>query len=970
MRLQYGIAVNLGFIAFLSSFMLALGGREFWLPVLVFFAWMGSFYLTDLSRRVILSDGVANIILLLIVFATIGDIVRYRGEGLALSIARVVIFVQAVLLFKKKTPRNCWHILILSFLQVVVASVFPQTTPYALLLVLFVFASLCAFCLIFLYKENLYYRRHSFHRSRQERLETEWQFKKQDKTRLAKIALATLFTGPLAFFISFNDRKSKHADSEDASVDDVEPGKGKANTWDVDSLWEAGRGDSDDADGKNVDEEAAEEHRPFSAVATGPRFGFNRFRHRNAEKPRRWPLLEEVPRFSGGTRRNGTVGDKRSLYFRLAKWTLFSLVFSVVVFFLFPRFEQVEFFGVQFSYENWQGNTQPVAGVGFTENVRLGSLGNVLQQHREVMSVRFFHDAPFRLEGARPYTEIDGQTVYFRGVTLIHYNYGLWNDRPTGTPFQGNSPSVEGGSVPEELESLRAGSLTMKRPFPFRMSPGGHYNRSWGDEVLFIPDGDLVTLVMRVQPLNSETLFAPWPFWLSPVRSSHRYGDHVVNIQNGRLRRNIRRREPLDLLLCTAAFHQGRQYPLTPCQERVTAEALLQLPESVETELPSLTAMAQQWDAESALPKEDVIGRARFLEHKLATSEHFRYRLGGVIREYGTDPVEDFIRNHPEGHCEYFASALALMLRSVGIGSRIVVGFKTDCVLSDEGEYSVRQSDAHSWVEAYVPRESISREILESSDVEQHRGAAINPLPARRPPFLPFSRVDWWDFGAWLRLDPTPEAAVIATDRLRFSWRDFLRDLQDGWNDLVLNMNTSKQTQYVYAPLARGASWVAEHVFRIDYWKRILPEIVAKYKQLFDDFRAGQGRLKNAILLVVPPVLLLLVLALLLHFLARRLRLRSFLTLTGTGRRARTTVGFYLRLEKVLARLDMVREPAQTQAAFLRHCAVQLPKPLSLEMIADAFYRVRFGGQTLTEAEKTEIETTLARLAEIVKMKK
>ena len=47
-------------------------------------------------------------------------------------------------------------------------------------------------------------------------------------------------------------------------------------------------------------------------------------------------------------------------------------------------------------------------------------------------------------------------------------------------------------------------------------------------------------------------------------------------------------------------------------------------------------------------------------------------------RDPTIDPIEDFVTKHPQGHCEYFATALTLMLRSLGIPARVVSGFKCD----------------------------------------------------------------------------------------------------------------------------------------------------------------------------------------------------------------------------------------------------------------------------------------------------
>lgn len=67
------------------------------------------------------------------------------------------------------------------------------------------------------------------------------------------------------------------------------------------------------------------------------------------------------------------------------------------------------------------------------------------------------------------------------------------------------------------------------------------------------------------------------------------------------------------------------------------------------------------------------------------------------------DPIGHFLFERKQGHCEYFASSLALMLRSLGIPSRVVTGFQGGTLNPINGWYTVRASDAHSWVEAFIP---------------------------------------------------------------------------------------------------------------------------------------------------------------------------------------------------------------------------------------------------------------------------
>jgi transglutaminase-like putative cysteine protease len=63
--------------------------------------------------------------------------------------------------------------------------------------------------------------------------------------------------------------------------------------------------------------------------------------------------------------------------------------------------------------------------------------------------------------------------------------------------------------------------------------------------------------------------------------------------------------------------------------------------------------------------------------------------------------VADFLFNIRAGHCEYFATAMVLMLRARRIPARLVNGFQMGEYSDVSGVYTVRQSDAHSWVEVY-----------------------------------------------------------------------------------------------------------------------------------------------------------------------------------------------------------------------------------------------------------------------------
>src|SRR5581483_11834579 len=105
----------------------------------------------------------------------------------------------------------------------------------------------------------------------------------------------------------------------------------------------------------------------------------------------------------------------------------------------------------------------------------------------------------------------------------------------------------------------------------------------------------------------------------------------------------------------------------------------------------------------------DVIqksGARTWYDAARAVESHLRANYGYTLelKAGGSDPLSDFLFNVKQGHCEYFATAMAVMLRTQGIATRIVNGFLPGEYNEAAGAFTVRQSDAHSWVEVYFPQ--------------------------------------------------------------------------------------------------------------------------------------------------------------------------------------------------------------------------------------------------------------------------
>lgn len=125
------------------------------------------------------------------------------------------------------------------------------------------------------------------------------------------------------------------------------------------------------------------------------------------------------------------------------------------------------------------------------------------------------------------------------------------------------------------------------------------------------------------------------------------------------------------------------------------ARHYLQMPEGHER----VAALAREWTRGAASEREKVDRLMRRLR-----DGDFRYSLE-TPRLRGRLPLDVFLFEARAGHCEYFATALAVQLRSLGIASRNVTGFLGGRYNGYGSYYALRQGDAHSWVEAWLPGE-------------------------------------------------------------------------------------------------------------------------------------------------------------------------------------------------------------------------------------------------------------------------
>ncbi len=260
---------------------------------------------------------------------------------------------------------------------------------------------------------------------------------------------------------------------------------------------------------------------------------------------------------------------------------------------------------------------------GFDEEVQLGQLGEILENDAVVMTVELSDEDGKTI---RPETEL-----LWRGVTLIHYEKGYWRRQAQRSQTVVKMPPDRGG----------------KRRHQIRQ-------------------------VIKLEPNDSNTLFA-----IRPVRGMGTDAPSqlapYMNPIDGTLFRPDARGGAYDYIVDSDAdptAHQRNEV----CPSEFHTEVLLSIPEELKARLRKIAepiVAAIPWDDPDAIAR-----RAHAIEAFLRDSGQYNYSLRMDVIDPTLDPVEDFLVNRKQGHCEYFASALALLLRSIDIPARIVIGFK------------------------------------------------------------------------------------------------------------------------------------------------------------------------------------------------------------------------------------------------------------------------------------------------------
>lgn len=530
---------------------------------------------------------------------------------------------------------------------------------------------------------------------------------------------------------------------------------------------------------------------------------------------------------------------------------------GVVIFFVLPRLSA--------NYLASFAGRNPLA-TGFSEEVELGQIGVIQQSNEVVMHVRVHGDTTGQ------YGE-----MYWRGLALAVFDGTRWSN-PTRLSEE---ESASGARRPRMMVlQSRTGSFDL-RELAARQSPVA---RSW-------------------QPMRYRVLMEPLGtriFFIAGQPQILGGGYRMIGIDPALSIYNLDSRRPVSTYEVVA---NASAPMLRESLERTIPPgiALLYL------QAPPVDARVRQLAQQVTANASTDYDKARLVEEYLRSQFGYTLELPAKVP---ADPIANFLFERKRGHCEYFASSMAVMLRTLGIPSRVVNGFRGGEFNPVTGSYMVRARDAHSWVEAYFPG------------------------------------------SGWLPFDPTPAAPRPVADSLTglLYYVDAVREF---WREWVINYDLSHQTSVSSGVVRRTRSTVARWRWQVQRW----------YEELLKQAERAQEKAAEA-----PQewgawgALGVAALALLVN--ARRIvqAIRTQRLARAPERAPQQAASiWYERMTRAVARRGYPKRPAQTPHEFV--VTIEDPRlRRRVEEFTRAYERARF-------AESPDDAKKLPELYEVVRSK-
>lgn len=324
-----------------------------------------------------------------------------------------------------------------------------------------------------------------------------------------------------------------------------------------------------------------------------------------------------------------------------------------------------------------------------------------------------------------------------------------------------------------------------------------------------------------------------------------------------------------------------------------------------------------QSDRLAALARGIVQDKPNAYEKAVAIQDHlsrnYRYSLDAPLAEQA-NPLEEFLFIRKTGYCEHYATAMVIMLRTIGIPARLITGFLATEWNEYGNYYVVRQQDAHAWVEIHLP----------------HSG--------------------------WVMMDPTPpsgESVGNATPAWQVLGR-ILDSFRLRWNRLFVQYSAADQVAMV-RELQAGS---------VTARNRVWDSVAAFFNPLATALGKAAGHLITSDLRLLAEVISLVLIGLgVLIWLSQKRPWKRGLFAKETSRKEPAITHLYQRMIKHLARRGLLKPSTMAPLEFLRITREQWTDATSpVAAITELYCRGRFGQLPLTQEEFRSAEDKLSQL--------
>jgi transglutaminase-like putative cysteine protease len=537
-------------------------------------------------------------------------------------------------------------------------------------------------------------------------------------------------------------------------------------------------------------------------------------------------------------RHSSDAQEHRHLAFSLVRVTpslvLMILVCAAAVFFLLPRMSAGYLGGYSFGTD---------FSTGFSDRVQLGRIGQIQQSDAVVMHI-----------------QIDGDrqglyALHWRGVALVNFDGKNWSNSPEQVVL----PREADGefAIPVYSQGVAQASLARTQSAPGTRKHLIHYR-------------------VLMEPIGTNIFFlAPWA---RRVSGAYR----TLQIDAGGAVSDLDSQRSVSLYEADSDISTPSPEQLRTATDYFPPFALAYL------QLPGLDPRIAQLAAQITGPAPNNYDKAAALEKYL--KGHYGYTLQ-LPRSPVDDPLANFLFERKQGHCEYFASSMAVMLRTLRIPARVVNGFRSDEFNDVTGNYVVRAKNAHAWVEAYFP-----------------------------------------GYG-WITFDPTPGGAVGSPQ----GWGRamlYLDAAASFWREWVVSYDSAHQSVLGQSVLSGTRSSME----RARMWARL------RYARLLNLARRSQRGVEHSPgpwLGVTAAVTLLLLALANSRRIARMIRTRR---LQAHPERApdQAAAMWYERMARFLARRGVQKSTTQTAQEFVRVIEDERLR-VRVERFTNAYESARFG---------------------------